>query len=130
MMARSPPNHRSSQFREHEGTLQRFTGDGMMIFFNDPCSCRIPRSTPCAWRWPCASASHHLVRVWQKRGYDLASRGNRSGLRHDRRHRRRTNLAARLCGEIKGGQILVSSRVAAGVLDELIDLEEVSGRSR
>ena len=21
---------------EHEGTLERFTGDGMMIFFNDP----------------------------------------------------------------------------------------------
>ena len=35
-----------------------------------------------------------------------------------------TNLAARLCGEAKGGQILLSSRVA-GVLDEMIDLEEV-----
>ena len=35
-----------------------------------------------------------------------------------------TNLAARLCGEAKGGQILVSSRVA-GALEELIELEEV-----
>jgi adenylate cyclase len=35
-----------------------------------------------------------------------------------------TNLAARLCGEAKGGQILVSSRVA-GVLEERIELEEV-----
>ena len=35
-----------------------------------------------------------------------------------------TNLAARLCGEAKGGQILVSSRVA-GVLEELVELEEV-----
>jgi adenylate cyclase len=35
-----------------------------------------------------------------------------------------TNLAARLCGEAKGGQILLSSRVA-GVLEDLIELEEV-----
>ncbi len=35
-----------------------------------------------------------------------------------------TNLAARLCGEAKGGQILVSSRVA-GAVEELIDLQEV-----
>jgi class 3 adenylate cyclase len=36
-----------------------------------------------------------------------------------------TNLAARLCGEAKGGQILVSSRVA-GAVEELADLEEVA----
>ena len=35
-----------------------------------------------------------------------------------------TNLAARLCGEAKGGQILVSSRVA-GVLEGQLELEEV-----
>jgi class 3 adenylate cyclase len=35
-----------------------------------------------------------------------------------------TNLAARLCGEAKAGQILVSSRVA-GALEELIEAEEV-----
>jgi class 3 adenylate cyclase len=35
-----------------------------------------------------------------------------------------TNLAARLCGEARGGQILVSSRVA-GALEEVVDLEDV-----
>jgi class 3 adenylate cyclase len=35
-----------------------------------------------------------------------------------------TNLAARLCGEARGGQILVSSRVA-GALDDLIQFDEV-----
>jgi len=35
-----------------------------------------------------------------------------------------TNLAARLCGEARGGQILVSSRVAAS-LEELIEFEEM-----
>jgi adenylate cyclase len=33
-----------------------------------------------------------------------------------------TNLAARLCGEAKGGQVLVTSRVAA---EEVIECEEV-----
>jgi adenylate cyclase len=35
-----------------------------------------------------------------------------------------TNLAARLCGEAQGGQILVSSRVAASV-EGLIETEEM-----
>jgi class 3 adenylate cyclase len=35
-----------------------------------------------------------------------------------------TNLAARLCGEAKGGQVLVTSRVA-GAVEELIECEEV-----
>ena len=35
-----------------------------------------------------------------------------------------TNTAARLCGEAKGGQILVSSRVAAAV-EHLVEVEEV-----
>ncbi len=35
-----------------------------------------------------------------------------------------TNLAARLCGEAKAGQILMASRVA-GALDGLIEVEEV-----
>ena len=42
---------------EHEGTLERFTGDGMMIFFNDPVP--VPdaaTSGPSGWRWPCGSA--------------------------------------------------------------------------
>ena len=42
---------------EHEGTLERFTGDGMMIFFNDPVP--VPdagRAGRPRWRWPCASA--------------------------------------------------------------------------
>jgi class 3 adenylate cyclase len=35
-----------------------------------------------------------------------------------------TNLAARLCGEARGGQILISARVAAAV-EEIIDAEDV-----
>lgn len=35
-----------------------------------------------------------------------------------------TNFAARLCAEAQGGQVLVTSRVAATV-EELVDVEEV-----
>ena len=35
-----------------------------------------------------------------------------------------TNLAARLCGEAKGGQILISSRVASAV-EDIVDAAEV-----
>ena len=39
-----------------------------------------------------------------------------------------TNLAARLCGEAKGEQILVSLRVA-GEVEDLIETEEVGSLS-
>ena len=42
---------------EYEGTLERFTGDGMMIYFNDPVPIPDAVSAPCAWRWRCETAS-------------------------------------------------------------------------
>ena len=38
---------------EHEGTLERFTGDGIMIFFNDPVELRTPKNEPLGWHWRC-----------------------------------------------------------------------------
>ena len=69
-----------------------------------------------------------LARGWRKRGYELAhGRRHRAGLR-DASARigfegridygaigTVTNLAARLCGEAQGGQILVSQRVMAAL---------------
>jgi class 3 adenylate cyclase len=39
-----------------------------------------------------------------------------------------TNLAARLCGEAQGGQVLITSRVASAV-EALVDVEEVGALS-
>ncbi|HEY7378748.1 MAG TPA: response regulator, partial [Steroidobacteraceae bacterium] len=55
----------------HEGTLERFAGDGMMVFFNDPVP--VPDAPARAVRM--AVTMHEklasLAQVWRKRGYDL-----------------------------------------------------------
>jgi len=121
---------------EHEGTLERFTGDGMMIFFNDPVP--VPDAAERAIRMALAMRDrvHHLARGWRKRGHDLAlgvgiAQGYATigAIGFEGRWDYGaigtvTNLAARLCGEAKGGQVLVSSRVA-GILEEMVELEEM-----
>ncbi len=121
---------------EHEGTLERFTGDGMMIFFNDP----VPIPNPAERAIRMAIAMRDRVKVlsamWRKRGYDLVlgigvAQGYATigAIGFEGRWDYGaigtvTNLAARLCGEAKGGQILVSPRVA-GAVEDLVAAEEV-----
>jgi adenylate cyclase len=121
---------------EHEGTLERFTGDGMMIFFNDPVE--VPNPAERAVRM--AIAMRDLVgglgARWRKRGWDLAlgvgialgyatigAIGFEGRLDYGAIGTV-TNLAARLCGEAAGSQILVSARVA-GAVEDLIDADDV-----
>jgi class 3 adenylate cyclase len=120
----------------HEGTLERFTGDGMMIFFNDPTP--VPDAAERAIRMAVAMRERvgALLGKWRKRGYDLAlGVGIAAGYatigaigfegRWDYGAIGTvTNLAARLCGEAKAGQILVSARVAAEV-EDFVEAEEV-----
>ena len=121
---------------EHEGTLERFTGDGMMIFFNDPVV--VPNPAERALRMALAMRERvqELSKKWRKRGYDLAlgigiAQGYATigAIGFEGRWDYGaigtvTNLAARLCGEAKGEQILVSLRVA-GEVEDLIEIEEV-----
>ena len=116
---------------EHEGTLERFTGDGMMIFFNDPMP--IPNPAERAIRMAVAMREgvRQLSAVWRKLDYDLGF-----GIGVDQGYATIgaigfegrwdygaigtvTNLAARLCGEAKGGQILVTRRLAV-TMEELV----------
>jgi len=109
----------------HEGTLERFTGDGMMIFFNDPTP--VPDPAERAVRMAVAMRERvaTLLGKWRKRGYDLAlGVGIAEGYATIGAIGTVTNLAARLCGEARGGQILVSARVAAEV-EDLVETEEV-----
>jgi adenylate cyclase len=121
---------------EHEGTLERFTGDGMMIFFNDPVPVPDPAERAIRMALAMRDRVHHLARGWRKRGHDLAlgvgiAQGYATigAIGFEGRWDYGaigtvTNLAARLCGEAKGGQVLVSSRVA-GILEEMVELEEM-----
>ncbi len=121
---------------DHEGTLERFTGDGMMIFFNDPVPVPDPAERAIRMALEMRERVHHLVMVWQKRGYELAlgvgiAQGYATigAIGFEGRWDYGaigtvTNLAARLCGEAKGGQILVHQRVAT-TIEDLADLEEI-----
>jgi len=113
--------------RSHEGTLERFTGDGLMVFFNDPLPC--PDAPERSVRM--ALAMRHAVRLlaagWRRRGYDLdfgvgIAQGHATLGRIGFEGRSDyaaigsvTNLAARLCAAAGAGQILVSQRVHAAV---------------
>jgi len=121
---------------EHEGTLERFTGDGLMVFFNDPVP--VPDAPERAIRMAVAMRESvaELSLRWRRQGHDLAlgvgiAQGYATigAIGFEGRWDYGaigtvTNLAARLCGEAKGGQILVSSRVALAV-ERLIEVEEM-----
>ena len=125
---------------EHEGTLERFTGDGMMIFFNDPVV--VPNPAERALRMAVAMRDcvSGLATRWRKQGWDLAlgvgiAQGYATigaigfeGRVDYGAIGTVTNLAARLCGEAAGGQILISGRVATAVAD-LVQADEVGALS-
>ena len=115
---------------EHGGTLERFTGDGMMVFFNDPVPVPNPEQSAVAMALDIRDAVHQLKSAsWDKREYDLGlGIGLASGFatigtigfegRWDYAAIGTvTNLAARLCAEAAHGQIVVSKRLLATVED-------------
>ena len=105
------------------GTLERFSGDAMMIFFNDPVP--IPDHAERAVRMALAMRDRFadLRAGWSKRGIDLgagigiatgyASMGviGFEGRQDYAAIGPVTNLAARLCSEAQHGHILVSGRL-------------------
>jgi class 3 adenylate cyclase len=120
----------------HEGTLERFTGDGMMIFFNDPLPVPNPHERAMRMAIEMRERVVGLVAVWRKRGFALDFG---VGIAHGYATIGAigfegrwdygaigtvTNLAARLCGEAGPGQILISRRLL-GLVEELVDAEPV-----
>lgn len=120
----------------HEGTLERFLGDGIMILFNDP----IPVADPAARALRMAIEMHadftRLVAGWRQRGYALdmgigiaqgfATLGiiGFEGRQDYSAIGSVCNLAARLCAEARGGQTLVPARLLVG-LEQLVEAEPV-----
>jgi class 3 adenylate cyclase len=109
-----------SQF---EGTLDQFSGDGIMVFFNDPVPIPDPAERAVKMAVAMREAASSLTAAWRERGRELgfgagiaqgyATLGQigfseRSGYTAIGTV---CNVAARLCGEAKDGQILLSQRV-------------------
>jgi adenylate cyclase len=120
----------------HEGTLERFAGDGMMVFFNDPVP--VPDGPERAVRMALAmrDRARDLGARWKKRGHDLdigfgiaqgfatiGAIGFEGRLDYGAIGTV-TNLAARLCGVATAGQILVSRRLL-GAVEGLAEAEPV-----
>ena len=113
----------------HGGTLERFAGDSVMVFFNDPVPVDKPSERAVHMAIEMQSAFLPLGAAWKKRGFELAlgcgiaqgyatlgaigfeGRWDYAAIGNV------TNLAARLCGEAKGGEILVSQRVMGALED-------------
>jgi len=125
---------------EHEGTLERFTGDGMMIFFNDPVPLDNPAERAVRMALAMRARVDELLVKWIKRGYELgfgvgiaAGYATIGAIGFEGRWDYGaigtvTNLAARLCGEAKPSQILISQRVF-GAVEELVESEKVGDLS-
>jgi adenylate cyclase len=122
---------------EHQGTLERFAGDAVMVFFNDPLPIDKPAEHAMRTALAVQEAFLPIAEHWRKRsgfelglgvgiaqGYatlgaigfegrwDYAAIGNV------------TNLAARLCAEAKAGQILADRKTMAA-LDGAFEFEPV-----
>jgi class 3 adenylate cyclase/CheY-like chemotaxis protein len=111
----------------HEGTLERFTGDGVMVFFNDPIPCPDPALRAVRMAVAMRRRFAELAATWSKYGYEL---GFGVGIAHGFATLGRigfegrsdyaavgsvVNLAARLCGEAESGQIVVERKVLVAV---------------
>jgi adenylate cyclase len=120
----------------HEGTLEHFAGDGMMVFFNDPVP--IPNPAERAVRMAVAMRARleTLTVKWRNQGYELdfgvgIAQGFATigAIGFEGRWEYGAigtvaNLASRLCSEAKPGQILLSRRLLSSV-EHLVEAESV-----
>jgi adenylate cyclase len=119
-----------------EGTLERFTGDGLMVFFNDPLPCEDAPLRAVRMAVAMRNRIQGLAQGWARHGYDLAlgvgvaqgyatlGRVGFEGRSDYTAIGNCTNLAARLCAEARPWQILLSPRVHASV-EEFVTSEPV-----
>ncbi len=119
-----------------EATLERFTGDGLMLFFNDPLPCEDAAERAVRLALEMRDAVSVLSQSWRRRGQQIgfgigiaqgyatlgqigfAERVDYTAIGTV------CNIASRLCDEAKSGQILVSKRVA-GAVEKLFPIEEI-----
>lgn len=111
----------------HEGTVERYAGDGILILFNDPIECADHTERAVRMAVEMREAIGALAQRWRAQGHSLGfgvgiARGfaTLGQVGFDSRSDYAaigtvSNLAARLSDQAKADQILVSQRVAAVV---------------
>jgi adenylate cyclase len=117
---------------QFEGTLDQFSGDGIMVFFNDPVPIPDPAARAVTMAVAMREEAGKLIANWRERGRDLgfgagiaqgyATLGQigfseRSGYTAIGTV---CNVAARFCSEAKDGQILLSQRVNAALRGSVV----------
>ena len=117
---------------EYEGTLERFTGDGLMVFFNDPIPCDDPPERAVRMAIAMRDKVADLALSWHRRGHNLGfgvgvaqgfatlGRIGFEGRFDYAAIGSVTNLAARLCSEAQAGQILITQRVMSATEDVVV----------
>ncbi|SIT52845.1 Adenylate/guanylate cyclase [Mesorhizobium prunaredense] len=120
------------QIVRHEGTLERFVGDGIVVVFNDPLPCADHSERAVSMAAAMRDAIDGHSERWRKRDYLLGfgigiARGHATigRIGFDRRSDYAvigtvSNHAARLCEAAKSRQILVSQRVL-GAVESLVE---------
>lgn len=116
----------------HEGTLERFAGDGMMVFFNDPVQVAQPGVSAVRMALEMQQKFVPLRNMWAKRGYDLdlgigltQGYATLGAIGFEGRWDYAcigsvSNLASRLCSEAKGGQVLTNRKTLARIEDSVV----------
>ena len=119
---------------KHEGTLDKFVGDGLMVLFNDPLPCPEPAVRAVRMALEMRDEVGKLAVKWCKYGHEL---GFGLGVAHGYATMGRiglegrfdysaigsvVNLASRLCGEVGAGQNLVDRKGIHGDRSDLLML--------
>lgn len=111
----------------YEATLERFVGDGLLVLFNDPMPCPDHPQRAVRMALDMRDRIGGLADVWRRSGHHLGfGIGIAQGyatlgrIGFDERLDYAVigtipNLASRLCGEAKAGQVLVSQRLFGSV---------------
>jgi class 3 adenylate cyclase len=118
--------------RKHQGTLEHFAGDGLMVFFNDPLPVDEHELRAVSLALEARDGIARLATAWRKRGIELglgvgiaAGYATLGRIGFDGRYDygalgRVTNLAARLSTRAAVGEILIGPAIFAAV-EERVD---------
>src|SRR5690606_29464700 len=120
----------------HEGTVQHFAGDGVVVLFNDPLPCPDPTARAVRMALSMRARIAELSESWRRQGHHLGfGVGIAQGyatlgmIGFEGRFDYAAigpvaNMASRLCDEAADGEILISQRALAAV-EHLVDAEPV-----